>query len=416
MTKRRISLLLILAMTLITGVGIYLILSKEEVDQPKPEPVPVPVEVASITPRDFTHRLEALGTVQAIREAAVSVKVSGPVTRIPPEIELGVAVKQGALLAEIDPTRFRIELNHQEALVARARAELQRRKVDIERQRKLIPLSREELRLARAEHNRLINLLEKELIAKQEVERAELAVRQSEVELERAESGLREAEAQRKVAEAELASAQAERARAREELADTHVRAPFAGVISEKKTTLGEQVSPGTVLFRLADLTTVKLLVRIHAEDIHFLRSGTTAEVFVSGLPEPFQGRVQHIGPRADNETRTFPVEILIKKRGPKGLLPGMFARAHIPVRTYQNAILIPRSSVLTNSQNPEIFVADLEKRKAIRRFVTVGRTFGSRYLVVEGLKANDLLVVTGQNLLQDGAAIHVVGRRELEP
>lgn len=238
MTKRRISLLLILAMTLITGVGIYLILSKEEVDQPKPEPVPVPVEVASITPRDFTHRLEALGTVQAIREAAVSVKVSGPVTRIPPEIELGVTVKQGAMLAEIDPARFRIELNHQEALVARARAELQRRKVDIERQRKLIPLNREELRLARAEHNRLINLLEKELIAKQEVERAELAVRQSEVELERAESGLREAEAQHKVAEAELASAQAERARAQEELADTQVRAPFAGVISEKKITL----------------------------------------------------------------------------------------------------------------------------------------------------------------------------------
>ena len=64
MTKRRISLLLILVMTLITGVGIYLILSKEEVDQPKPEPVPVPVEVASITPRDFTYRLEALGTVK----------------------------------------------------------------------------------------------------------------------------------------------------------------------------------------------------------------------------------------------------------------------------------------------------------------------------------------------------------------
>jgi cobalt-zinc-cadmium efflux system membrane fusion protein len=410
------SFLLILAMVFATALGVYLIRAVEEPGQPVPELVPVPVEVAGITPRDFTYRLEALGTVRAIREAAVGAKVSGPVTRIPLEIELGATVEQGTLLAEIDPTSFRIEVDRQKALVARAEADVRSKEVDIARQNTLIRLSREKLRLTRAEHERLINLLEKNLIARQDVERAELSVHQAEEEVERAESGLREAQAQLSAAKADLASAEAELARAREALADTQVRAPFSGVVSEKQITLGEQVGTGTVLFRLADLTSIKLLVRIPADDIDFLRQGRPAEVVASGLPEPFQGRVEHIGPRADEETRTFPAEIVVKNQGPKRLLPGMFARAYIPVHTYPEAILIPRSSVVTEAEKPVAFVADENQGTARSRAITIARTFGSRHLIRGGLQSGDLLVVAGQRLLRDGAAIRIVGRRELEP
>ncbi|MFQ5851283.1 MAG: efflux RND transporter periplasmic adaptor subunit [Candidatus Binatia bacterium] len=416
MTRRGLPLLLVLAMVLVTALGVYLIQAVDEPHQPKPQPVPVPVEVATITPHNFTYRLEALGTVQSNREAAVGVKISGPVILIPPEVELGAAVKEGALLAEIDPTPFRIELSRQEALVARAHAEVRGTEVDMARQKTLIRLNREKLLLARSEHERMITLLHKELIARQEVERAELTVRKTQEELERAESGLREAEVQHAVAQAELAKAQAELARARENLADTQVRAPFAGVISEKRVTLGEQVGPGAVLFRLSDLASVKILIRIRAADIDFLRPGTRAEVTVSGLPEPFRGRVARIGPRADNETRTFPVEVMVENQGPKRLLPGMFARAHIPVHTYPKAILIPRTSVLSNNGTPTVYIADVGNGVAHRRSVTIARTFGSRHLILRGLRAGELLVVTGQRLLRDGAAIRVVGTQQLEP
>ena len=59
-------------------------------------------------------------------------------------------------------------------------------------------------------------------------------------------------------------------------------------------------------------------------------------DVSVSGLPGIFQGRVEHIGPRADSETRTFPVEVLIDNKGSKKLLPGMLLRA----RQYSGAHL----------------------------------------------------------------------------
>jgi multidrug efflux pump subunit AcrA (membrane-fusion protein) len=412
MTARKRSFLIILAITLITAAGVYLIQSVEEPIPTEPEPVPVAVEVATIIPRPFTHRLEALGTVEPIREAEVGAQVSGPITFIPPEIELGTSVEKGGVLAEIDPTPFAIEVKYREALVARAKAGVRSKDVEIARQKSLIPLNKDKLRLADADHDRLKNLLQRDLISRQETERAELALRRIEEEVARTDSGLREAEVEHAVAEAELASAEAELARAQESLADTKVRAPFAGVIAEKTVTLGEQVSPGKVLFRLAELSMVKILLRVPPNDIEFIRPGTTAEVTVTVSPHLFQGRVAYIGPRADDETRSFPVEVLVENRGPMRLLPGM---AKIPVRTYPKAILIPRSSVLSDSGKPVIFVADAEKGIAQRRSVTISRTFGSRYLITKGLGPGDLLVVSGQALLRDKAAIRVVGTRKIE-
>ena len=102
MITRNRSLLLILGMVFITGVGVYLIRSPQELRQAEVEPVPVAVEVAGITPRDFTYRLEALGTVKAIREASVGTKVSGPVTLIPPGIELGARYPEAPIRQHVD--------------------------------------------------------------------------------------------------------------------------------------------------------------------------------------------------------------------------------------------------------------------------------------------------------------------------
>lgn len=416
MTRRRLSVLVIMAMALVTAAGVYLIRAVEEPRNAKKERAPVSVEVVRITPQDFTHRLEVLGSVQAIREAAVSVKVSGPVNRIPQGIELGAAVKEGMLLAEIDPTPFRIEVKHQEALVARARAQIRTRQAEIAREKALISINRDKVRLAQAEYDRLKSLFDEGGIAWVEVKGVELELRRTQEDFERAQSGLREAEAQYAVAQAELASAQAELNRAQDALADTHVRAPFAGIISEKPVTLGEQVAPGTILFRLADIMMVKVLIRVPADDVGFLRPSAKADIAVEGFAEPFQGRVEHIGPRADIETRTFPVEIVVENRGPRRLLPGMFARATIPVRSYPQAILIPRASIVTEDGVPSVFVADTKQQIAQRRPVTIARTFGSRHLITRGLESGDLLVVTGHRLLQEGAAIRVVATRELMP
>jgi len=409
-----VSVLLILLLTVVTAVGVYMVKDVSPDAPVATAPLPVSVEVAPVVRTDFLHELEALGTIQAVKEGAVSPDVSGAITQIPADIALGSLVKAGQLLAQLDPRDFQLSVAKREAAVAGAAANVEKAAVDIARQRKLVVLNREQLRLARSEYERLKKLGEQNLVSSQEMERQELAWRRIEEELEGAESGLRQAQVQHAIAKAELASANVDLEQAKEDLRDTEVRAPFAGVIAEKNVNLGERVTPATVLYLLADVTTVKLNVRIPATDIHQLDTGIDTKVFVRGLNEKILGRVTNIGPRADAATRSFPVEIFITHSPSQRLLPGMFARALIPVADYPGAILIPRESVVFDQGEPTVFVVDGDRNIAIRRRITINRQFGSRYMVTKGIEPGELLVTAGQRLLVDGAQVRIVTWREL--
>ena len=278
-----VSVLLILLVSAVTAVGVYIISDVEEKPRVEPATVPVPVEVAAVVAADFMHRIEALGTISAVREGPVSAELSGRIVGIPPNINLGSVVRAGELLARLESRDFEIAVRKAAAQVASAKARVRKAAVDIERQRKLVQLNREQLRLARAEHGRLTKLLKQGLVSSQAAERQELAWRRIEEELESAKSGERETEALHAIAEAELALADVQLEQARETLRDTEVHAPFAGVIARKNVTLGERVAPGQVLFQLADIETVKLDVRIPAADIHRIDSGIVTDVRVRG-------------------------------------------------------------------------------------------------------------------------------------
>ncbi len=409
-----VSILLILLLSAVTAVGVWVVKDVDETPPVQPEPVPVPVEAAAVVAADFVHRIDALGTISAVREGPVSAEISGRIARIYPNSDIGSVVRAGDLLAQVDARDFEISVRKAEARVASAKAKVTKAAVDIQRQRKLVQLNREQLRLARSEHRRLAQLLEKELVSSQEAERQELAWRRIEEELEFARSGQRETEALHAIAKADLELARVQREQAQETLKDTEIRAPFAGVITRKSVTLGERITPGHVLFRLADIETVKLEVRIPAEDIHRLDARVVAKVRVRGLGEEFAGRVTNIGPRADLETRSFPVEIFVANPPGRKLLPGMFASAAIPVGEYPDAVLIPRESVIFEDGEPTVFVADPRRNLAARRGVTISRRFGPRYMIAAGLRPGELLVTAGQRLLVDGARIRIVTRRRL--
>ena len=220
----------------------------------------------------------------------MSAKVSGPVSRVPKGIELGTRLQRNDLLAEIDPAPFRIEVAYRLALLARAKAERSRAEAVAKRQKALIGINQEKLRLARAEWSRLKGLFESKLTPEQEMERSELLVRRTQEDLQRAERALEEAEGQSAISVSNISAAEAELSRARQALSDTRLRAPFKGVISEKSVTVGEVVSPGTVLFRVVDHEVVRVQIRAPAADIRQVRSGLPASIRVEGFEKPFPG------------------------------------------------------------------------------------------------------------------------------
>lgn len=408
-----VTALLILLLSAVTAVGVYVIQDVEEEPPVQPEAVPVPVEVAAVVAAEFVHRIEALGSIAAVREGPVSAEVAGRIVKISKDVDLGSEVAAGDLLAKVDQRDYDISVRKAAAQMSGAKARLRKAAVDIERQRKLVRLNAEQFRLARAEHERLVKLRDKGLVSSQEVERQELSWRRIEEELESARSGQPQTEALYAIAQADLDLAEVQLEQARETLRDTEIRAPYAGIIARKNVTLGERVAPGQVLFQLADVETVKLELRIPASDIRQIDPRAAASVRVSGIEQEFTGEVANIGPRADRGTRSFPVELFLSNPE-RRLLPGMFARAMIPVRDYPAAILIPRESVLFEDGRAAVFVADPDAGRATRRAVRIARRFGARYMIAGGLEPGDLLVTAGQRLLLDGARIRVVTRRDL--
>lgn len=408
--KRLGSIFIFLAIVILTIVGINWIKQVDELPSPLISPPVVPVVTTIVTPHPYTHKLRLLGTVKAIQEAAVSAKLAGPIANIPRSIELGIRVQRHQLLAEIDSVPFRIEVEYRQALIDRAVAERNKTDDVKKRQELLIDINLEKVRLAKAEWARRKGLFKKKLTTEQKMENTELLVRRAQEELQNAKRALEEAKGQFAISVSNVAAAKAELARAYQALKDTQIRAPFKGVISEKLVNVGEVVSLGKVLFRLIDDETVRILIRAQARDIVLVRSGQNVTIKVDGLENIFNGHVAHIGPVADARTRTFPIEVLVENRNKNRLLPGMFARATIPIRSYPSAILVPRTSVIFEAgKKPSVFVVDITSKIVHKRSLEISREFGSRLLIAGGLRAGDHLVTSGQHLLKDNAKVRII-------
>jgi HlyD family secretion protein len=401
--------LALVAVSLVVGLWIV------SVDKKPPAAPPlalkrIPVEVRLVKPETFTHWIELLGTIKPLREVTVAPEVAGQVVDVPEGIELGAWVEEGELLARIKTTSFEIALKEAEALLTQKRAAYEEQRRESEKREALYRIAQENLELVRADTERLEALFKKGVVSRSEMEAARQRLTGARSEFEELRSLHQSADASLRRAEAEIAQAEALVAKAREDLANTRVRAPFRGIIVEKDCEVGDHVSVGQGLFRLVDISRVKVLVHVPSIDIHAVAPGARAKVSLASFPDrPFRGYVAHVGYEGQLENRTFPVEVLVENPPDMPLRPGMFASVKIAVGTYENVILVERRLLQASPDGPALFVADPKAQVARKRLVRLGRLFGERYQVVKGLKPGELLILEGIELLSDEAPIKLL-------
>lgn len=369
------------------------------------------VEVAEVRPETFSHEIQALGTVKPIREASVASQVSGPIAQVPQGIDLGSRVEEGQLLARIEETNYSIAVQEAEAQLAQRRAALEEQRRDSEKRAVLFKIAEENVDLVRAEAERMEALFNEGVISRSERDAAQERLTQARSEFERTQSEYRSADAALSRVAAEIGQAEARLARAREDLSDTRITAPFSGLIAEKSAEVGDHAAVGQGLFRLVDISRVKVLVNVATEDIHAVKQGAQATVSVAPFPDrPFRGLVANVGYEGEIKNRTFPVEVIVENPSDLPLRAGMFATVRMAVRTYRDVILIERRLISQGTGGPIVFVADPEAQVAVARPVRLGRIFGERYQVLRGLEPGELLVTEGADLLSDGAPILLPG------
>jgi len=304
--------------------------------------------------------LEAVGTVRAAQSTQIASQTVGNIVMI--RTQEGDRVQGGQILAVIDDAQPRAAVEQSAAAVTAAQKE--------------VSSAESELALAQSTLKRYQQLYDKKSVSPQEFD--EIKTRSQ------------AAEARRDMARAGEARAGAALTQARTSLADTQVRAPFAGVVTEKKADAGTFASPGTPLFTLEDTRNYRLEATVDESDIRVVHVGEAVPVVLDSLGNAeFHGRVAQIVPAADPSSRSFLVKIELPADA--RFRSGLFGRAYFP-RGVRTALLIPQAAVVERGQLRGVFVIDANQIAQLR-YLTLGKASGEQVEVLSGLLPGERLV-----------------------
>ena len=335
------------------------------------------------------RQIEATATIapDPARVAHIAPIAKGRLERV--HVQVGDPVSRGALLFEYD----NIELGEAEADYMGELADIQKDLAHLEVSRK----SWERARL----------LLEKEAIARKEVE-----VREAEHQAAAAAVANRRARIARVkeklyrfgMSDEQIKGFSMENSPSlRPEASYTVVRAPFAGVIIKREGAPDEVVGPEKALLSIADLSIVWTLVDIYEKDLAQVRRGAPVEITVDSYPnDTFRGAIGHVADLVDPQTRTTKVRVEIPNAQRK-LKPGMFATVRLRVQASSgptSVLAIPSSAIQQVDGQPVVFVKK-DSTTFERREVKLGLTLGDLVEVAEGLKGDEEVVTAGSFVLK---------------
>lgn len=314
----------------------------------------VPVEVALVTQADFAATYEATGSLEAERAATVLAELPGEVVEI--LVEEGDRVAAGQVLARLDGDRARLELRQAETLAERMRYDAARNE----------------------------RLIERNMISRDAYDRARY-----DLDTQQASVGL-----------ARLTASKSE------------IRAPYAGVITRRHIKEGQWLTMQAPSFELADFTELKAAIAVPERAALLMQPGRPVALAADAFPGAgFAGTVERVSPVVDRATGTVNVTVAVDA-GDDRLRPGLFVRLAVNYRQIDDATLLPKAAVLTESGQSAVFVVDGEVVR--RRQIAIGIDQRGLVEVLDGVEPGAAVVVVGQSALRDGDKVRVINPERL--
>ena len=208
----------------------------------------------------------------------------------------------------------------------------------------------------------------------------------------------------------QLKNAKAQLEQSNIRVGDTNVKATINGVVNVRYIEPGSVVAPGTRMFDIVNVSSLKLKVTVNESQVANLRLGETVEVKASVFPEDtFQGKITFIAPLAD-ASLSFPVEIQIENNSQNKLRAGMYGTAVFSSKDkgISHAILVaPKEAFVDGVSSGQVFVINKDNTVTLTK-VTTGRVFGDQIEIIDGLKPDQKIVTTGQINLVNGDKIQI--------
>ncbi len=313
----------------------------------------IAVNVAEVSYEKINTNYIANGTFQAMQELTFPSEVSGKVMRV--LVEEGERVKQGQTLAIIRADAQSIDLSAAEAAYQNALKD----------------------------NERFENALKTGGVTEQQVEGSRLQLKNAKAQLEQAQM----------------------------RVGDNTIKSSIDGVVNQRMIEPGSFVSPGAPMFEIVNVSGLKLRVEVDEHQVANYNVGDSIKVKAGVFPdEEFNGTIKFIASKA-TAALNFPVEIQIENPEEKNLKAGMYGTAIFSSKSEKETaevLVIPREAFVGGLNNTEVFVVNEDGTAHLQK-IGIGRNFGDKIEVSQGLKPGQTVVTAGQINLTDGALIRVM-------
>ncbi len=337
----------------------------EEVD------VPSAVSIETVTQADFPVYLKGLGTVTALRTVTVKPRVDGELIRV--AFTEGQMVKQGDLLAVIDPRPFQIQLKQVEGQMLRDEALLKNAQID---------------------HARYLTLLEQDSIAAQQTVTQEAQVKQYQ--------GL-----------VTMDKAQVDNAKL--QLSYTRLTSPIPGRVGLRQIDQGNIVHANDTngLVVITQLQPISVVFTLPEDQVQLVTQGmhsnepVIVEVYDrAGKTKLATGKLLAIDNQIDPTTGTLKLKAQFDNNEGT-LFANQFVNVKMNLETLHDAVLVSSAAIQHDTQGAFVYVIKPDKTIQIRR-VTLGATEAEKVVVQSNLAANEKVVIEGTDRLHEGSRVDI--------
>lgn len=324
---------------------------------------PRPVTVAVVESRDLPIAVAAVGRLMPNREVVLSSQVSGIVLAY--SVNMGDAATADQMLVRLDARDYQLALSEAQANLLSARARYAAAKNAFQRAGDLLP--------DKVITQEIYEKIEAEYIAT----RAAVSQAEAVVNIQR------------------------------RNVDKTVIKAPFDCLVTRRLVETGQNIHAGDPVIAIADMRDMRVRIHLNEQDYVHLDAKDPVSVLIEAYPQTaFSGRVDRIGVKADPQTNTFEVEILVANPD-LVLKAGLTATVRIVVDEVRDAVMIPQDCVLFRENRREVFVVTADGTASVRE-VTLGRVAGSMVRILEGMAPGDRLVTTGAQYLKNGDPVMI--------
>lgn len=328
------------------------------------EPIVRPARVAEIAYRRQAQTLTLAGTVVPRIESTLGFRVAGKITRR--AIDVGATVKPGDVIAELDPTDYRLAVDNARAALASAEADYTR---------------------AKADHERYLKLKGSTAFVPQTLDQRQSLASTALARVDQARSQLATAE---------------------NNLDYTVLRADAAGVVTAVQAEVGQVMAQGQGVVRVARLDELEILVGVPEHRLKTVREANVASFELWSDPgKRHPARLRELSPSADPVTRTYPARFSVLQP-PEFIGLGMTATLVFEKRDAAPVAEVPLSAIFQRGTQPAVWVVDRTTGLIDLRPVTIARWKDDTAAIASGVKDGELVATAGVHKLEHGQKVRL--------